>query len=249
MAALATLRCGAGLTTVASADRCLETIAGFHPGLMTIPLTEDHLGRIDVTSKLRLLQLIERSTAAVIGPGMKQSLGLSKLCRSLFHEAQRPMIFDADALNAIAKDASWEKYSASFVRILTPHPGEFFRLTGVASSNRAGQIQRAKEICAAENMIIVLKGHQTATISQNSVVINSTGNPKMAVGGSGDLLAGVILAFICQHMPPVDATVLAVHLHGLAGDLAASRLATPSVLPTDLLDELPRAFATFARND
>ena len=243
IAAMGTLRGGAGLTTVATADACLGTVAGHHPALMTLPLKSDRQGRIDGSAAVELRRRLRQSDAAAIGPGMGQSLGLRKLILELYRQADLPLVVDADGLNALAKTPDWHRIAPPAPRILTPHPGEFQRLSGVDSHDRPRQEEAAREMCRRENLVIVLKGSQTAVIDRDGCRVNETGNPKMAVGGSGDLLTGIILAMVCQQMAPFDAAVLAVHLHGLAGDLAARRLGCPSVLANDLLDDLPAAFA------
>jgi NAD(P)H-hydrate epimerase len=159
------------------------------------------------------------------------------------------MVIDADGLNALA--ASEEGLSKSGgPRVLTPHPGEFARLNQGAQEghiSRNEQIEAAKSLAAAQNVIIVLKGHRTIITDGSQVVENGTGNPGMATGGTGDVLTGVVTALICQGLSPFDAAVLGAHVHGLAGDLAADELGQVSLVAGDLLDYLPKAFRSLDR--
>ena len=241
IAGLAALRCGTGLTTVATPRICQATVAAIHPVLMTTGLACDRLGRISAAAEPKLLRLIERSTAAAIGPGLGRSPHLNRLVDHIYRTAPIPLVVDADALNAIAK-SDWQAVRPPGPRILTPHPGEFERLSGVDSHDRPGQITAAGDYARKLGITIVLKGCRTVVASGDGEYTNSSGNAKMAVGGSGDLLTGMILAFVCQGLDPFEAACGAVHLHGVAGDIAAQRLGCPSVLATDMIDDLPAAF-------
>jgi len=130
-------------------------------------------------------------------------------------------------------------------RILTPHPGEWARLTNVKADEFDQQQQAAVELAKHTGMVIVLKSHQTLVTDGTSQYRNTTGNPSLAVGGSGDVLTGIIVAMVCQGLPAFQAASLAVYLHGLAGDLAHAHLGTPSTLGTDLIEFLPAAFRQY----
>lgn len=246
IAALGTLRSGAGLTTVAVPADIWPIVAAANPALMTMPLTADQRGRISKTDLAKLTRKAREMTAIAIGPGLGQSFDLQKMVEEMVHSLPKPLVVDADALNLLAKTQAWMQFHFAAPRILTPHPGEFERLLGVSAKSREAQIKAAKELSKIKHLVIVLKGPQTAICCEGEVVFNSTGNAKMAVGGSGDLLTGIILGLLCQGLSPRDAAVLGCHLHGLSGDLAAAKLHCPSVLPTDLLEALPHAFELIA---
>ena len=176
-----------------------------------------------------------------IGPGLGRNPNSDHQVAKLFVEWRSTAILDADALNALASTA-WQDLKPLGPRILTPHPGEWSRLCGIAAADRAAQQQRAIEIAHNLGLIIVLKGHRTIVTDGNRVYENSTGNPSMAVGGNGDVLTGILAALVCQRLAPFEAAQLAVYLHGLSGDIAHQRLGTPSSLPEDLLEHLPAAF-------
>jgi len=150
-------------------------------------------------------------------------------------------VLDADAINIIAARQSW-MYAIPRNSILTPHPGEFDRLAG-KSSNHFQRLEKAIQIAQKHQIIIVLKGHYTAVVSpEGKIFFNSTGNPGMATAGSGDVLTGVILAFLAQGYEPLHAARLAVFLHGLAGDMAAEQKSQHGLIASDIIDYLPEAF-------
>ncbi len=241
IAGMAAIRSGAGLVHVALPDLILETVAGMHPCLMTIPLENDAFGRIDQTARDRLVELCTKATCVGIGPGMGRSLGLDTIVYRLYQACDCPMVLDADGMNALPQ-ALPRTPKAAGPRILTPHPGEFERFTRVSSKDRTKQIATAIAIAKENRIVIVLKGFETVITDGETTTINRTGNPKMAVGGSGDCLTGIITALVCQGLQPLQAAQLGTALHGLAGDLAAERLGCPSVLATDLIESLPDAF-------
>ena len=157
------------------------------------------------------------------------------------------MVLDADALNALAGVPNGLAKPGG-PRILTPHPGEFARLTNASgtANSRADQTARARQFAKEHGCVIVLKGHCTFITDGKGHVENKTGNPGMATGGTGDVLTGVITALLCQGLSPPDAAVLGTHVHGLAGDLAAQELGQVSLIASDLLRYLPKAFQAVA---
>jgi NAD(P)H-hydrate epimerase len=226
------LRAGAGLVTLAVPTACQGIAASALPSAMT-------LGLDDQLSALRDPRF-ENCTLA-IGPGLGRSPGSDHKVAELFDGWEGTVILDADALNALASMA-WQDLRPRGPRILTPHPGEWSRLCGIAAANRTAQQQQAIEIAHNLGLIIVLKGHHTVVTDGNRIYENLTGNPSMAVGGNGDVLTGILAALVCQKLAPFEAAQLAVYLHGLAGDIAHQRLGTPSSLPEDVLEHLPYAF-------
>jgi len=156
------------------------------------------------------------------------------------------MIVDADALNALAESTGGLAKPGG-PRILTPHPGEFARLAKISAGqkpSREEQVALAQQLAARHGVVIVLKGHHTIITDGKQLAENSTGNPGMATGGTGDVLTGIITALVCQGLGPFDAAVLGTHVHGFAGDLAAARMGQVSLIASDLVDFLPAAFQT-----
>lgn len=241
LAGMAALRSGAGLVTLATAEACLDVVASFEPSYMTKPLPCDNEGRISSSAQPTIEQLAETATCIACGPGIGRSDDLNQLIPALYKSIQQPMVIDADGLNALA--ASPESLSTpAGPRVLTPHPGEFRRLADKESKNREQQESSAAQLAAETGTVIVLKGHRTLITDGKAKLHNSTGNPGMATGGTGDVLTGIITALICQSMAPLEAAQLGVHLHGLAGDLAAADFGQESMTARDLLEFLPAAF-------
>jgi NAD(P)H-hydrate epimerase len=250
LAGMACLRSGAGLVKLAVPECILDTVAGFEASYMTIPLPCDGNGRIKLKSPRKLTEFLAPATCVTCGPGLGRSKRLQSLVRSLYESVQQPMVIDADGLNALA---AVENGLAKPMgpRILTPHPGEFSRLTktmGESSHSREEQISAARELAAEHRIVIVLKGHRTVITDGSQTTENTTGNPGMATGGTGDVLTGIITALVCQGLPPFDAAVLGVHVHGLAGDLAVEELGQVSLIASDLLNFLPHSFRRLQSN-
>ncbi len=244
LAGLATLRSGAGLVRLAVADCCLDTVAGFEPSFMTAPLPNDDAGRIAGSARWQLAELTKSASATVVacGPGLSRSPDLDALVAWLYTTLAQPAVFDADALNALAAQPDVLRHAAG-PRILTPHPGEFARLVGASRiDSREIQEREAVELAAKIGAVIVLKGHRTLVTDGQRSAHNTTGNPGMATGGSGDVLTGITAALLGQGLPPFDAARLAVYVHGLAGDLAAAELGQVSLIASDLIGFLPAAF-------
>jgi len=243
LAGIAALRGGAGLVRLAVPDVCLDVVASFEPSYMTASLPSDNAGRIALAAKEVIAQLSADATCLACGPGLGRSDELTELVGWFYETATQPIVFDADALNALSsRDHGLP--SAGGPRILTPHPGEFRRLTGDEDSESSIESLRDRAIRMAgeHGVVMVLKGHRTLITDGNRVTYNTTGNPGMATGGSGDVLTGLITALVCQGLPPFEAAQLGVHLHGLAGDLAAEKLGQTSMIARDLADHLPEAF-------
>ncbi len=241
LAGRSALRAGAGLVRLAVPDLCLPTVACFDPAYMTVPLASDRRGRIALDAHRRIVELARRATTLALGPGLGRSLGLDTLVGRLYGELEQPMVVDADALNALAARPHLLPRHAG-PRILTPHPGEFARLTGSSSVPPERGPAAAVELAERINAIVVLKGHQTRVTDGRRLWTNTTGNPGMATGGAGDVLTGLITALACQGLDSFDAARLGVYLHGLAGDLAAEQLGQPSLTADDLVRFLPAAF-------
>ena len=241
LAGLAALRSGAGLLSLAVPKACLDTVAGFEPSYMTVPLPADTEGRLSAAARGRLEHLAQTATAIGLGPGMGRSPQIDGLVAGLYTKLDNPLVVDADGLNALASQPDVLSRPGG-PRVLTPHPGEFSRLDGVQHVDRNQSGQRAVELAGQCNAVVVLKGHQTLVTDGSQSIKNATGNPGMATGGSGDVLTGVITALIAQGLSPLDAAQLGVHLHGRAGDLAAEQFGPVSLIASDLVKFLPAAF-------
>jgi NAD(P)H-hydrate epimerase len=208
---------------------------------MTVSLPCDGEGRISLGAFPILAPFLEHATTVALGPGLGQSAELVELVGRLFREVRQPMVVDADALNALAKQKS-DLSKAAGPRVLTPHPGEIARLTGRDSIPLDQREPLAREFAARNGLVVVLKGHRTVITDGSQLSLNTTGNPGMSTGGTGDILTGIITALLCQQLSPYDAARLGCHVHGLAGDLAASELGEVSLIASDLIKYLPTAW-------
>jgi ADP-dependent NAD(P)H-hydrate dehydratase / NAD(P)H-hydrate epimerase len=246
MAGMAALRTGAGLSTVATPKSVLATVAGFHPEVMTEPLDETDAGSISTRALAsgRMDELIQGKTVVAVGPGISRNAETSEFVRSLVVKCKTPLVLDADGLNAFEGRAS-ELSGKGRSLVITPHPGEMARLAGstVAAVQR-DRINVARTFAREHELIVVLKGHRTLIAQPDGTVwVNTTGNPGMATGGTGDILTGMVAGLIAQNPEHrVEAVIAAVHLHGLAGDVARESMGEQSLVATDLVKALPEAF-------
>jgi ADP-dependent NAD(P)H-hydrate dehydratase len=237
----AALRAGAGLVKLAAPAEVQAIVAAGNACYMTVALPQDAEGRLALASLAPLTALVEAQDVVAIGPGLGQSDELRALIPSLIAVVPKPMVIDADALNAFAGQAGQLRADAA-PRIITPHPGEFARLLHTdIKTVQARRRELAAEFALTQNLIVVLKGQGTIVTDGRRVYQNTTGNPGMATGGTGDILTGVIAALLGQRLPPFEAAQLGVHLHGLAGDLARDQIGEVSLIATDLHDFLPPA--------
>lgn len=243
IAAMAAMRAGAGLVTAAVPDLCLELVASFHPCMMTLPLPCDGKGRFTSRASSVLQDWNRKPDILAIGPGLGSYDAATEWVIELYLESKRPMVLDADALNALAGYSKWP-INGPAPRILTPHPKEFERLSGISLGDREKQIEAAKKMAHQTRSVVILKGHATFVTDGEQEYVNTTGNPGMATGGSGDCLTGFIAALLCQGLNPWEASTLGVYLHGKAGDLALHHKGGPSVLATDLIDHFSEAFSS-----
>lgn len=249
LAGMSALRGGAGLVTLVVPRTIQNVVATFHPALMTLGFADDG-ERFAGAAVEELLKASQNATALALGPGLGKSNELTAMVERLYREIPRPMIVDADGLNALAQQ-SQSLAQPGGPRILTPHPAEFARLYGGelkpadVATNKQDRIHFATELALRDltgQTVIVLKGHRTVIADATQHHINTTGNPGMATGGTGDVLTGIIAALLCQGLAPRDAARLGAYLHGKAGDLAAEKLGEVSLIATDLIDHLPAAF-------
>jgi len=242
LSGLAALRSGAGLVTVGVPQPCLPIVASFCPCLMTVGL-ESSFGKLDLDFE-NIIQLAEQANVVAFGPGLGSSQRLSSLAIQLFQRLRRPLVIDADGINGLADNISSpsELPKTLAPRILTPHPGEFQRLTKREFTSRKEMCLAADKFAQESNSIVVLKGRRTHITDGERTQTNLTGNSGMATAGSGDVLTGVIAALLGQKLEPFEAATSACYLHGLAGDIAAEKLGQHALIATDLIDFLPQAF-------
>lgn len=242
LAGKAALRSGAGLVYLAVPEPIQPLVAAFEPSYLTIPLDSDDFGRIAADERLPLERRLEGMHAAGIGPGLGLSAALDEIVWEVYLTAPCPMVFDADALNSLAHRQKFlTKHETP--RILTPHPGEFSRLTGHPLAEvQQHRAEMAAEFARQHQVILVLKGAGTVVTDGESLIVNSTGNPGMGTGGSGDVLTGMLTALIGLGLEPLAAAHLGVYAHGLAGDIAAEKYTQTGMIASDLLESIPLAW-------
>ena len=243
LSGLGSLRGGAGLVYLAVPAGVANTVSAVEPSYLVLPMAEDGDGHMAVDPREEpLASLLEGKDALAVGPGLGQSRNVAKLVTRLYEKFPGPAVFDADALNALAKS---EKALAKpgGPRVLTPHPGEFARLiesdTAAVQGDREGL---AAKFAAEHGVVLLLKGRHTIVTDGKRLFVNETGNSGMATGGCGDVLTGLIAALLAQKMAAFEAAQFGAHLHGLAGDLAAEKLSKPGLIATDVAWYLTQAW-------
>ncbi len=246
MAGMAALRAGAGLSTVGTPKSVLPTVAGFHPELMTEPLEETEAGTISkrVLGYGHLDALVKDKTVLAIGPGISRHAETAEVVRTMVKKYQQPMVLDADGLNAFEGRAGELNGQGRWL-VITPHPGEMARLIGSsAAAVQRDRLNIARAFAREHEVMVVLKGHRSLIAAPDGTVwVNTTGNPGMATGGTGDILTGMTAGFMAQNPERVlEAVCAAVYLHGLAGDVARETMGEHSLVATDLIQCLPEAF-------
>jgi hydroxyethylthiazole kinase-like uncharacterized protein yjeF len=251
MASLAALRAGAGLVTAAVPDSIVAPVAAITPELMTLPLKEGSSGEIDASNlePERLRQITERATVIAVGPGMGTEP--EEFVLGLIAKTTLPLVIDADALNIMAKHID-KLDGTGRTMVLTPHPGEMGRLAGMSIKDvQSRREPLAREFATKHNVTVVLKGWRTLIAHPNGrIAVNTTGNPGMAKGGSGDILTGIVGAMLAQYPDhPSEAVEAAVYLHGLAADFAVREQDEHTLLATDTISHLFRAFLFRAEDE
>lgn len=239
----AALLSGSGLVTLGIPRSLYPIVARKVTEVITFPLPETKAQSFSVKALPFILKKGESVDALAIGPGISQEAETARLIHRLIPNLKRPAVIDADGLNVIAKDTSVLK-KARVPLVGTPHPGEMGRL--IRKTSRFVQNHRekvARDFAIRYNMVIVLKGYRTVVASpQGKMYVNRTGNPGMATAGCGDILTGILGSFLGQGMTPFEAACRAVYVHGLSGDLAVKEKGESSLIATDLLKYLPKAF-------
>jgi len=242
LAGRAALRSGVGLCTVATAVSQQPIVAGFSMEVMTEALPETAAQSISFKAKDRVLELGSQRDAVALGPGLSLDPESQALARALVAELDRPMVVDADALSALAGHLDLLDLAPA-PRVLTPHPGEMARMLGTSIALvQADRIETVREFCVRHRVHLVLKGARSVLGSPDGrVFINHTGNPGMATGGSGDVLTGMIGAFLARRFDPLVALQAGCVLHGLAGDLAAADRGEEGLIASDIIEAIPGA--------
>jgi NAD(P)H-hydrate epimerase len=254
MASIAAMRVGAGLVTAAVPAPALAVVSSHVPELMTWPLIANDGGQASPKNVApeRFAAWTKGMTVLAIGPGLGQSDDTSQFCVGLLEATTMPAVIDADALNIVAKhpDVLGRLGKDGRTVVLTPHPGEMGRLAGIATSEvQAGRLEVARGFAEKHNVTVVLKGARTLIAHPGGrVAVNTTGNPGMAKGGSGDLLTGMVAGILAQYKDdPERAVEAAVFLHGLAADFAVREQNEHTLLATDSLPHLSQAFRFHSR--
>lgn len=235
LSAMGALRCGAGLVFLGVPESIYEIEACKLNEPVVFPLP-DREGKFSEEALPEIERRLPQMDGVLIGCGLGQSSGTLAVVKRVLEAATCPVVLDADGINVLAQHKDILR-GRQHPTILTPHEGEFRRLGGQRTGDRMGDAMK----CALElGGIVVLKGHGTFVTDGQTGYINPTGNPGMAVGGSGDVLAGMITALVGQGLAPLEAAAVGCWLHGAAGDLCARELGQYAMLPTDMLSYLPR---------
>jgi NAD(P)H-hydrate epimerase len=237
LSAIGALRSGAGLVTIATPASCQQVIAAMAPEYMTEALSETADG-IDAEGVDRVLEWARDVVA--VGPGLGTAPSTREFVRQLVDRATMPMVIDADGLNAFAGDPDRLAGREGRDVIITPHPGEMARLLGMSTDEvQSSRLEVARNFAVAHHVYVVLKGHRTLIATPDEkIFINPTGNPGMATGGTGDVLTGMIAAWLAQLLDAEAACKLAVYLHGMAGDLADADEGEVSMTASDVAGHL-----------
>ena len=242
-ASLGALRSGAGLVRLASVEKCIDSAAVLVPEATFIEMDYDDYGyMLFDPNREAILEAMNKAKAVVIGCGMGVTQDTIELTKFVTENASCPVIIDADGINCIAADIDILLKKKTDV-IITPHPGEMARLlncdTAMISANR---IVVAEKYAEKYGITVVLKGAGTVVADSHATAVNHTGNAGMSVGGSGDVLAGMIGSIIAQGVGVFDGACAGVYMHGLAGDIAAKKLGMEAMLPRDIIDNLSDSF-------
>lgn len=234
--AQAAVNAGAGLVFLAHPAQIGNSLAAKLNEPIMIPLKQDELGFVSTEAAEKLCENINKYDVCLAGPGLGRSRGTKRIVKLLLTRAEIPLVLDADCLNELKDDMDLLKRARAKV-VITPHEGEFKRL--YPDFFNANREECAKDFSKKYGCITVLKGHRTVTaLPDGEIFINTSGNPGMAKGGSGDVLAGVISSLIGQGIAPEQAAYIGVWLHGRAGDLSSEKFGEYGMTPTDMLSDI-----------
>lgn len=248
LASRAAMRSGVGLVFCATAESLQPQIAARLLEELTIPLPSADGRALDLDSLPKIAAEAKRMDSIALGPGFGQAEATKQFVLKAVEEIQLPIVLDADALNALAGhlEVLRRRHAPA---ILTPHPGEMARLTGLSVAQvQADRIGVARTLAGDHQVVAVLKGAQTIVADPDgSAYINPTGNTGLAKGGSGDVLTGLIAGLLAQTRTALPAALCGVFLHGLAADLAADSIPPRAMIASDVIDHLPKAFQTVSK--
>jgi NAD(P)H-hydrate epimerase len=237
-------RAGAGLVTLASAAMLQPVLEGHVREAMTAALPDGRDGGAALGDGIALMRLLDGRSAVVCGPGLGVNPDTRTLVATVVRTARTPLVLDADGLNCVAGTGLLRERLGP--TIVTPHPGEMSRLLEITTAEvQADRLRVARQLAHRDQVVVVLKGARTIVVAPDGRAgIVPTGNPGMATGGTGDVLAGIVGGLVAQGLDPFDAACLGAFAHGLAGDRVALRQGEAGLLARDLLDELPPSLAT-----
>lgn len=245
LSSLAALRSGSGLVTAVVPAAIQAIVAVSEPCVMTVGLADGEQGLLPV-SAARVQQISAGRDAVAVGPGLGQGAAQLGLVSHLLQLCECPLVLDADALNVAATGrllTAVQRVGVGRAVVVTPHPGEFSRLTGLSVAEiESNREQLAAEFASATGTVVVLKGPGTVVTDGVRTLINSTGNSGMATAGSGDVLTGIVASLLGQGVGAFEAAAIGVHAHGLAGDFAARQWTERGLIASDLLNFLPDAW-------
>jgi NAD(P)H-hydrate epimerase len=247
LCAEAAMRSGAGLVT-------LGIPKGLNPAIikiktkevMTLPLEQTKEGTVSLNSYKTINDFVKKVDILIIGPGLSQNKSTQRLIRKVIASIDKPMVIDADGLNALIGHLDLlpiTNYQLPITRILTPHPGEMARLLGIGVKKvQSDRKEFVRKFAKDYKVTVVLKGYNTVVANyRGNLYMNKSGNPGMATAGSGDVLTGMIAAFLGQGLNAFSACKYAVYIHGLSGDLAAKERTQISMIASDIIDKIPEA--------
>ncbi len=252
MASLACMRAGAGLVTAAVPREIVVSVGGIAPELMVRGLDAGPEGSASLANLGRLEELLGGIKVIAVGPGLSTRGEASEFARGLVAQTRLPIVIDADALNAFDAEKARNLNGRNRTMVLTPHPGEMARLLGrTVKEVEADRVELARSFASEHQLTLVLKGWRTLVAHPDGrIAVNTTGNPALAKGGSGDILTGIVAAMLAQFPDHVaEAVEAAVYLHGIAADLVAQTMDEKAVLATDVIDHLSAAFRYRARDE
>lgn len=235
LAAMGALRSGAGLTFLGVPESIYEIEAIKLNEPVVFPLPEEN-GKLGILAIPEIAERLPQMDAVLIGCGLGQSGGTLAVVKAVLEQAKCPVVVDADGINVLKEHKDILRGRA-YPTILTPHDGEFLRFGGTLGEDRMAS---AAHFSREWNSIVLLKGHRTYITDGETGYRNETGNPGMAVGGSGDVLAGILVSLLGQGLQPLAAAACGAWLHGAAGDLCAEEIGQYGMLPTDMLLRIPR---------
>ena len=243
LSSVSALRSGSGLVTAAVPRSVQMIVAAYEPCVMTIGLETDSNGQLAPVSREQIEELLAGKDAVAVGPGLGQTAAATQLVSLVLEYCRVPLVLDADALNAAAMGELLPKRNKASACVITPHPGEFARLTGVPiAEDEDTRIAMSADFARIHELTVVLKGPRSVVTNGARLFVNSTGNSGMATGGSGDVLTGIVASLLGQKMTVFEAAALAVNAHGRAGNFAAFELGQRGMIASDLLMALPKAW-------